>query len=70
METKTIPATVYAELSPNPATMKFVVNKLLVEGSLISDKSLSSFLSENAESCLLLYLTLLYNWLDYLSDCD
>ncbi|MBL4652080.1 MAG: NifU N-terminal domain-containing protein [Flavobacteriales bacterium] len=33
METKTIPTTVYAELSPNPATMKFVVNKLLIEGS-------------------------------------
>ena len=33
MASKTIPATVYAELSPNPATMKFVVNKLLVEGS-------------------------------------
>ena len=33
METKTIPATVYAELSPNPATMKFVVNKLLLEGA-------------------------------------
>ena len=33
MEPKTLPATVYAELSPNPATMKFVVNKLLLEGT-------------------------------------
>ena len=33
MDTKTVLATVYAESSPNPATMKFVANKLLIEGS-------------------------------------
>ncbi len=31
MEIKTIPITVYAESTPNPATMKFVCNKLLIE---------------------------------------
>lgn len=33
MDTKTIPATVYAENNPNPATMKFVANKLIVENN-------------------------------------
>lgn len=31
METKKIPVAVYAESTPNPATMKFVANKLLIE---------------------------------------
>jgi NFU1 iron-sulfur cluster scaffold homolog, mitochondrial len=31
METTKIPVNVYAESTPNPATMKFVSNKLLVE---------------------------------------
>ena len=31
METKKIPVVVYAESTPNPATMKFVANKLLIE---------------------------------------
>ena len=32
METKRIPTEVYAEMTPNPATMKFVVDRLLIEG--------------------------------------
>ena len=31
MENKTIPINVYAESTPNPATMKFVANKLLID---------------------------------------
>ncbi|MCI5058122.1 MAG: NifU family protein [Flavobacteriales bacterium] len=31
MEMKAAPISVYAEMTPNPATMKFVANKLLVE---------------------------------------
>jgi hypothetical protein len=29
-----IPTTVYAEMTPNPSNMKFVANRLLVEGGL------------------------------------
>jgi len=32
METKKIPTEVYAEMTPNPATMKFMVDRLLVGG--------------------------------------
>jgi Fe-S cluster biogenesis protein NfuA len=32
MEKKKIPTEVYAEMTPNPSTMKFVVDRLLIEG--------------------------------------
>lgn len=32
MEKKKIPTEVYAEMTPNPATMKFVVDRLLIDG--------------------------------------
>lgn len=35
METTAIPIVVFAEQTPNPASLKFVVNKLLVEGGAI-----------------------------------
>ncbi|PCJ83186.1 MAG: NifU family protein [Flavobacteriales bacterium] len=35
METQSIPTTVYAESTPNPATMKFVANQLLIENGAI-----------------------------------
>jgi len=34
METTKIPAVVYAESTPNPTTMKFVANRMLVEGDI------------------------------------
>ncbi len=34
METTKIPAVVYAESTPNPTTMKFVANKMLVNGDI------------------------------------
>lgn len=35
METSTQPIVVYAEQTPNPASLKFVINKLLIEGGAI-----------------------------------
>ena len=35
METTKIPVTVYAEMTPNPATMKFVANRILVENGAV-----------------------------------
>lgn len=32
METRKIPTTVYAEMTPNPAVMKFVADRLLIDG--------------------------------------
>ena len=36
MENK-IPTTVYAEMTPNPATMKFVANRMMVNGDYIAE---------------------------------
>lgn len=35
METKALPYMIYAEMTPNPASMKFVANKQLVEGNQV-----------------------------------
>jgi len=37
METKRLPIQVYAESTPNPATMKFVADKLLIENGATAD---------------------------------
>lgn len=37
MDTTLIPITVYAESTPNPATMKFVLNKMLLAEGLVAD---------------------------------
>lgn len=40
MEVKKTPVTVYAEATPNPSVMKFVANKLLIEGDSIEFKNI------------------------------
>ncbi len=35
METKALPFMIYAEMTPNPASMKFVANRVLVEGDKV-----------------------------------
>ena len=40
METKETPTTIYAESTPNPASMKFVANRTLLEGSPIECTSI------------------------------
>jgi NFU1 iron-sulfur cluster scaffold homolog, mitochondrial len=40
METATLPVFVYAESTPNPASMKFVANKLLIKGEPLEFNSL------------------------------
>lgn len=40
MEVKKTPVTVYAEATPNPSVMKFVANKLLLEGDSIEFKNI------------------------------
>ena len=35
-ETATIPVTVYTEMTPNPETMKFVTDRVLLPGNSVS----------------------------------
>lgn len=46
METKKIPYIVYAESTPNPATMKYVANKLLIENGATVEYSDPDFATE------------------------
>lgn len=40
METTKVPITIYAESTPNPAVMKFVANKMLIEGEALEFRNI------------------------------
>jgi Fe-S cluster biogenesis protein NfuA len=40
METTKVPITIYAEVTPNPSVMKFVANKMLVEGEALEFRNI------------------------------
>ena len=37
METQEMPITIYSEMTPNPNTMKFVANKMLVGECVVAE---------------------------------
>ena len=37
MITQEVPITIYSEMTPNPNTMKFVANKMLVEEDVVAE---------------------------------
>ena len=41
METQNIPLTIYSEMTPNPNTMKFVTNKMLLDQGVVEYKNIS-----------------------------
>ncbi|MDX5428921.1 MAG: NifU N-terminal domain-containing protein, partial [Bacteroidota bacterium] len=40
MEVKKVPVSIYAEITPNPAVMKFVANQLLIEQDSVEFKNI------------------------------
>lgn len=48
-ETKKVPTSVYAEMTPNPATMKFVSNQLLIDGGHTAEYTQASQTKDSSE---------------------